>query len=42
MPSKEELKSRVCQEIDSRGEEIVAVARTIMANPEPGFREKKT
>ena len=42
MPPKEELKSRVCQEIDSRGEEIVAVAKTIMENPEPGFREKKT
>ncbi|MBL7165864.1 MAG: amidohydrolase [Dehalococcoidales bacterium] len=42
MPSREELKSKVCREIDSRGEEIIAVARTIMENPEPGFREKKT
>jgi len=42
MPSREELKSRVCREIDSRGEAIVAVARTIMDNPEPGFREEKT
>jgi amidohydrolase len=42
MPSREELKSRVCQEIDSRGEEIIAVAKTIMENPESGFREEKT
>jgi len=42
MPSREELKSRVCQEIDSRGEEIVAVARAILDHPEPGFREEKT
>jgi len=42
MLSKEELKSKVCSEIDSRSDEIVAVAKTIMDNPEPGFREKKT
>ncbi len=42
MVSKEELKSKVCQEIDRRGEEIIGVAQTILENPEPGFREVKT
>jgi len=42
MPSKEELKSAVCQEIDRHSDEIIAVARTILNNPEPGFREIKT
>ena len=42
MLSKEELKLKVCSEIDSRSDEIVMVAKTIMDNPEPGFREKKT
>ena len=42
MPSKEELKARVCSEIDSRAEEIIRVSRTILDNPEAGFREVKT
>ena len=42
MPSKEELKAVVCQEIDHHSDEIVAVAQTILENPEPGFREIKT
>ena len=42
MPSKEELKSKVCQEIDRRSEEIIGVAQAILENPEPGFREVKT
>ena len=42
MPSLEELKSRVFSEIDSRAEEIVRISRTILENPEPGFREVKT
>ncbi len=42
MPSKEELKLRVFQEIDSRADEIVTLAKTILAHPEPGFRESKT
>jgi len=42
MPSKEELKSAVCQEIDRHSDEIIAVAQTILNNPEPGFREVKT
>ncbi len=42
MTTKEELKSRVCQEIDRRSEEIIGVAEAILKNPEPGFREVKT
>ena len=42
MASTEELKSMVCQEIDRRSEEIIGVAKTILENPEPGFREVKT
>ena len=42
MPSKEELKQQVFQEIDRRSSEIIGLAKTILANPEPGFREFKT
>ena len=42
MPSREELKLRAFQEIDSRADEIVTLAKTILAHPEPGFRETKT
>ncbi|MBA7642188.1 Hippurate hydrolase [subsurface metagenome] len=42
MPSKEELKSKVCREIDRRSEEIIGVAKAILENPETGFRELKT
>ena len=42
MPSIEDLKSEVCQEIDRRSEEIIGVAKTILQNPELGFRELKT
>jgi len=42
MPSKEELKSAVCQEIDQHSDEIIGVAQTILNNPESGFREVKT
>lgn len=42
MLSKEELKSKACQEIDRRGEEIIGVAKTIWENPELGFKEMKT
>jgi len=42
MPSKEELKSKVCQEIDRRSEEIIGVAKTIWENPELGYKEVKT
>lgn len=42
MASREELSSRVCQEIDRRSDEIIAVAEMILGHPEPGFREFKT
>ena len=42
MLSKEELKALVFSEIDSRAEEIIRISRTILENPEPGFREMKT
>jgi amidohydrolase len=42
MPTREELKAKVCQEIDRRSEEIINVAKTILENPEPGFKEQKT
>ena len=42
MPSIEELKERVQAEIDSWAADAVRVARTILDNPEPGFREHKT
>ena len=40
--SKEELKKKASDEIDSRADEIVAIAKAILKNPEPGFREIKT
>ena len=42
MPSVEELKGLVYAEIDSHAEEIIGMSRTILENPEPGFREEKT
>ena len=42
MPSRDELKRRVFQEIDSRSDELIALAKSILKNPEPGFREVKT
>ena len=42
MPSKEELKRLVFQEIDARADEIVNLSQTILEHPEPGFREVKT
>jgi amidohydrolase len=42
MPSKEELKAKVVREIDNRKEEIIGLAKTILQNPETGFREVKT
>jgi len=42
MVPNDELKSRVCREIDRRSEEIIGVAEKILNNPEPGFREVKT
>ena len=42
MPSKEDLKRRVAEIIDSKADEFIALAQTILKNPEPGFRELKT
>ncbi len=42
MPSREELKIQVFEAIDSRADELVNLAQTILNNPEPGFREVKT
>ena len=42
MPSRDQLKSAVFKEIDSRADEIIRISRTILENPEPGFREVKT
>jgi len=42
MFSREELKAKVCQEIDRRSEEIIEVAQAILETPETGFREVKT
>jgi len=40
--SNEELKKKASEEIDSRADEIVAIAKAILKTPEPGFREIKT
>ncbi len=42
MPTRQELKSMVCREIDRRRDGIISVATTILDNPELGFREIKT
>ena len=42
MPSRDELKLRAFQEIDSRADELTSLAQSILNNPEPGFREVKT
>ncbi|MDD5081804.1 MAG: amidohydrolase [Dehalococcoidales bacterium] len=42
MPLREELKTRVCEEIDRYCHKIIEVAQTILDNPETGFREVKT
>ena len=40
--SKEELKSRASETIESRGDELVALCKDILQHPEPGFRETRT
>jgi amidohydrolase len=42
MPSREELKHKVFEEIDSHADEIINLSQTILSSPEPGFRELKT
>ena len=42
MPTADELKSRAAAEIDRRGDDLIGIARAILDNPEPGFREFRT
>ena len=42
MVSREELKRKAMELIDSRADELVNLSKTILENPEPGFRETKT
>ena len=42
MPTTQELKARVEAEIDRQGQQLIATTKTILNNPEPGFREVKT
>ena len=42
MTSRQELKARVRAAIDEKADEIVRVSKTILENPEAGFREVKT
>jgi amidohydrolase len=42
MPSREELKRKVFEEIDAHADEIINLSQTILNNPESGFREVKT
>ena len=42
MPSKEDLKRQAAEVIDSKADELTALAKTILKNPESGFREVKT
>jgi len=42
MPSKEDLKRRSAEIIDAKADDLVTIAKTILKNPEPGFRELKT
>ena len=42
MPSKEDLKRRADEIIDAKADGLISIAKTILSNPEPGFREVKT
>ena len=42
MATTEQLKARLCAEIDRRKGEIVAISEHIMKHPEPGYREVRT
>jgi amidohydrolase len=42
MPSREELKRKVFEEIDAHADELINLSQTILNNPESGFREVKT
>ncbi len=38
----DDIKNLVCAEIDSKADRLIAVAKEILQNPEPGFQEFKT
>jgi amidohydrolase len=40
--NREELKKKVCQQIDQRREEMIRVAKAMLGHPELGYRETKT
>ena len=42
MTTASELKAKATAEIDRRGDELIGIAKTILDNPEPGFKEFKT
>ena len=42
MISRDEIKQRVQLEIDKHSDELVRIAKIILDNPEPGYREVKT
>jgi amidohydrolase len=42
MLSRQELKQKACATIEARKQQIIGVAREVLANPEPGFSETKT
>ena len=42
MRTVDEIKSIALAEIDRRGDELIGITKTILDNPEPGFREFKT
>ena len=42
MATTEELKARLCAEIDRRKHDIMAISDHIMRHPEPGYREMRT
>ena len=42
MISRDEIKRKVQLEIDNNSDTLVRIAKTILDNPEPGYREIKT
>ena len=42
MATTQELKQMACAAIDARKQDLIAVSKEILANPESGFREVKT
>jgi amidohydrolase len=42
MPTRDELKAKLCREMDRRKEEIIQLALEVLENPETGFKEIKT